>query len=165
MTPPSIFFSEATFTNFCFQFHISHCTPTSGLTLSRVKYRRRLAPLQICSVVESLFFVYWVFTKDLLSGTTKKDTLKNNVNIRFPSSNVYFMKDTVRRWVYNDGEDKLAALEDPSLMKLGQGIWPQGGSSYEQRWIKSSVSWEQVWNTRDDKEAAKQEFLLRLWKV
>lgn len=80
----------------------------------------------------------------MLSGTTKKDTLKNNVNIRFPSSNVYFMKDTVRRWVYDDGEDRLAGLEDPSLMKLGRGIWPQGGLSYEQRWIKSSVSWEWV---------------------
>ena len=164
MTPPSIFFSEATFTNFCFQFHISHCTPTSGLTLSS-EVQEKTSPSSNMFSSREPFFVYWVFTKDLLSGTTKKDTLKNNVNIRFPSSNVYFMKDTVRRWVYNDGEDKLAALEDPSLMKLGQGIWPQGGSSYEQRWIKSSVSWEQVWNTRDDKEAAKQEFLLRLWKV
>lgn len=95
MTLPSIFFPEATFINFCFQFHISHHTPTSGLTLSGVKYRR-LAPLQTCSVVESLFFFFlvnWVFTKDLLSGPTKKDTLKNNVNIRFPSSNLYFMKE------------------------------------------------------------------------
>ena len=60
----------------------------------------------------------------------QKDILETKLNIRFRSSNAYFMKDTVQGQGFND---QLPALEDRSLMANGQGVWPQGGPGCEQR--------------------------------
>lgn len=137
MTPPSVSFFRGYIHKFLFSIpYITLHTYIWPHTLQS-EVQKKTSPSSNTFSSRELLSVNWVLTQDLLRGPTKKDTLKNNVNIRFPSPNVYFMKDTEQRWVYSDGEDKWAALEDPSLMKLGQRIQPQGGSSYEQRWVKS----------------------------